>query len=124
MGPPIRPFRREDSASEGGEGKGWKAGRKQSSQVTVPRTQAAIAMPTVLRAGPYRLYWFSHDAVEPPHIHVDRDARSLKIWLNSVAVARNDGFGPTETGRILALVRAHRSWLLEEWHGKRGRGKR
>lgn len=81
-------------------------------------------MPTVLRSGPYRFYWFSHDAIEPPHIHVDRDDRSLKIWLDSLAVARNDGFGPVEKGRIVALVRAHRGWLLEEWHGKRGRGKR
>lgn len=29
-------------------------------------------MPTVLRSGPYRVYFFSHDPNEPPHVHVDR----------------------------------------------------
>jgi hypothetical protein len=28
-------------------------------------------MPTVLREGPYRFYWYSHEP-EPPHVHVDR----------------------------------------------------
>jgi len=30
-------------------------------------------MPTVLRKGPYRVYFFSHDMTEPPHVHVDRE---------------------------------------------------
>ena len=38
-------------------------------------------MPTVLRSGPYRVYFFSHDPNEPPHVHVDhaplRFARQL-----------------------------------------------
>jgi hypothetical protein len=30
-------------------------------------------MPTVLRAGPYRFLFYSSDAEEPPHVHVERD---------------------------------------------------
>jgi hypothetical protein len=30
-------------------------------------------MPTVLRVGPYRFFFFSGDRDEPPHIHVERD---------------------------------------------------
>jgi len=30
-------------------------------------------MPTVLRSGPYRLYFYSHEPNEPPHIYVDRE---------------------------------------------------
>ncbi|MGD1216152.1 MAG: DUF4160 domain-containing protein [Terriglobales bacterium] len=29
-------------------------------------------MPTVLRSGPYRFCFYSHEPNEPPHIHVDR----------------------------------------------------
>ncbi len=46
-------------------------------------------MPTVLRAGPYRIYFWSHEPDEPPHVHVDRDANSAKFWLGPVRFARN-----------------------------------
>jgi hypothetical protein len=36
-------------------------------------------MPTVLRIGPYRFYFYSHDGAEPRHIHVERDGQSAKF---------------------------------------------
>jgi hypothetical protein len=33
--------------------------------------------PAVLRSGPYRFYFVSHDLHEPAHVHVDRDAYSV-----------------------------------------------
>lgn len=53
-------------------------------------------MPTVLRSGPYRIYFVSHDLNEPPHVHVDRDDQSAKFWLAPVALARNLGFNAVE----------------------------
>ena len=53
-------------------------------------------MPTVLREGPYRVYFISHDTTEPPHVHVDRDDLSAKFWLNPVSLAANYGFSPRE----------------------------
>ena len=49
-------------------------------------------MPTVLRIGAYRFSFFSHEPNEPPHVHVDRDEASLKVWLNPVEYAGNHGF--------------------------------
>jgi hypothetical protein len=43
--------------------------------------------PAVLRSGPYRFYFVSHDLHEPAHVHVDRDAYSAKFWINPVALA-------------------------------------
>ncbi|MBM5817670.1 MAG: DUF4160 domain-containing protein, partial [Cyanobacteria bacterium K_Offshore_surface_m2_239] len=28
-------------------------------------------MPTILRSGPYRIYFYSHEPNEPPHVHID-----------------------------------------------------
>jgi Domain of unknown function (DUF4160) len=39
-------------------------------------------MQTVLRIGPYRFYFYSHEPNEPPHIHVDRDDMTAKYWLD------------------------------------------
>jgi hypothetical protein len=36
-------------------------------------------MPTVLRSGPYRIYFVSHDLTEAPHVHVDRDDLPAKF---------------------------------------------
>ncbi|MBI4526789.1 MAG: DUF4160 domain-containing protein [Deltaproteobacteria bacterium] len=74
-------------------------------------------MPTVLRSGPYRVYFFSHEPNEPPHVHVDRDEFSAKFWLQPLALARNFGFSPRELRRIIALIEENREELLEAWHG-------
>ena len=39
-------------------------------------------MPTVLRVGAYRFFFYSADAGEPPHIHVGRDDNVAKFWLD------------------------------------------
>lgn len=72
-------------------------------------------MPTVLRIGPFRFYFFSHEPNEPPHVHVDRGPASLKVWLEPVEVARNRGFRAHEIGGIVAMVEEHRKALLEAW---------
>ena len=72
-------------------------------------------MPTILREGPYRVYFFSHDAIEPHHVHVDRDDKSAKFWLAPVGLARNLRFRSVELRRIESLLRINRLSLLEQW---------
>ncbi len=72
-------------------------------------------MPTVLRSGPYRVYFFSHDQHEPRHVHVDRDALSAKFWLSPVALARNLGFSARELNRIGKLLADNEHELMEAW---------
>lgn len=74
-------------------------------------------MPTVLRSGPYRIYFYSHDLLnEPPHVHVDRDANSAKFWLEPVMLAHNYGFGAAELRQVARLVEEHQTELWEAWH--------
>jgi len=72
-------------------------------------------MPTILRKGPYRVYFFSHDITEPPHVHVDRDDKSAKFWLTPVGLARNLGFSSVELRRIESLIQVNQLSLLEQW---------
>lgn len=73
-------------------------------------------MPTVLRSGPYRFYFYSNEPLEPPHVHIDRERFPVKLWLDPVDVARNDGFSWVEVGRIEAIVAANVDQPLEAWH--------
>jgi hypothetical protein len=38
-------------------------------------------MPTVLREREYRFFFYADDRSEPRHVHVQREARSAKFWL-------------------------------------------
>jgi hypothetical protein len=76
--------------------------------------------PTLLSSGPYRVYFFSHEPNEPPHVHVDRDNRSAKFWLQPVALARNFGFPAHELRRIRILIEEHQTRFLEVWNGHIG----
>lgn len=50
-------------------------------------------MPTVLRVGPYRFFFYSGDGGEPPHIHVERDQYVAKVWLDPVRLGAAAVFG-------------------------------
>ena len=74
-------------------------------------------MPTVLRNGPYPVYFHSHEMGEPPHVHVDREEISAKFWIDPIALARNIGFRAHELHQLFRLVEEHRSELLRSWNG-------
>ena len=80
-------------------------------------------MPTVLRAQGYRVYFYSHEANEPPHVHVDRAGASAKFWIENVSLARNVGFSARQLGAIQTMVRQNRKEFLEAWHGFFGAGR-
>ncbi|WP_337176909.1 DUF4160 domain-containing protein [Paludisphaera sp.] len=77
-------------------------------------------MPTVLRSGPYRAYFYSHDLMEPPHVHVDRDDRSAKFWIDPVSLARNLGFKPSELRTIERLLADNQPVLMAAWRAHLG----
>jgi hypothetical protein len=73
-------------------------------------------MPTVLRSGPYRLFFYSADRGEPAHIHVERDQNRAKFWLDPVHLENNSGFRPLELRRIEKLVEEESEFLLKGWN--------
>ena len=77
-------------------------------------------MPTVLRTGPYRFYFYSHEPNEPRHIHVDRDDLSAKFWLEPVALAMNFGFSAVELRRVQLVLEANQTAFIEAWNGHFG----
>lgn len=77
-------------------------------------------MPTVLREGRYRFYWFSHELGEPPHVHEDRDDCTAKFWLEPVCLGRNLGFPAAELRHLRKVIEKNQHSLLEAWHGHFG----
>ena len=73
-------------------------------------------MPTVLRLGPYRFFFYAGDRDEPPHIHVERDEGKAKLWLDPVRLQRSSGFGAIELNRLQRLVEQNREQLMRKWN--------
>jgi hypothetical protein len=72
-------------------------------------------MPTVLRLGPYRFFFYAGDRQESPHIHVEHANNTAKFWLDPVRLQRSRGFRRNEINRIQRLIEEHRNHLLRLW---------
>jgi hypothetical protein len=79
-------------------------------------------MPAVFRAGPYTARFFSNDRGEPPHIHVDRNGCTMKLWLETpLRIALIRGYPEHEIGTILKMVEENRYLCLNVWEAYFGR---
>lgn len=73
-------------------------------------------MPTVLRIGRFRFYFFSNEREEPPHIDVKAAEDEAKFWLDPVELASNFGFSSSELNEIDRLVQDNEQLFLEAWN--------
>jgi hypothetical protein len=73
-------------------------------------------MPTVLREGPYRLFIYSNEGDEPPHVHVRAGGSVAKFCLEPVGYARSRRFAAHELTQVQLLVQEHRTELLRAWN--------
>jgi hypothetical protein len=77
-------------------------------------------MPTVLRVGPYRFFFYSSDRSEPMHVHVEREKARAKVWLSPLRAAWNRGFPPKELNRVLMIVKQNADKIAQEWNNEFG----
>ena len=75
-----------------------------------------LIMPTVLKIGAYRFFFFSQEGNEPPHIHIEEGDKVAKYWLNPVEIASSVGFKSYELTKIRSLVIEHKLLFLEKWN--------
>jgi len=72
-------------------------------------------MPTVLRIGPFRFFFYAGDRNEPPHVHVEQDKKAAKFWLAPPRLQSSQGFSRKELGRIDKIITDHQESLMEAW---------
>ncbi|WP_099035949.1 DUF4160 domain-containing protein [Lacimicrobium alkaliphilum] len=73
-------------------------------------------MPTVMRIGPYRFFFYSNESGEPAHIHIQRDRMLAKFWLKPVALASSIRFAPKELRKLEELVVKNKDTFTEAWN--------
>lgn len=73
-------------------------------------------MPTILRRGPYRFFFYAGDRDEPVHVHVERDDSIAKFWLDPLRLRRSGGFRRPEIARIFRILEEHHAEIVEAWN--------
>lgn len=73
-------------------------------------------MPTILRIGRYRLFFFANEGFEPCHVHVEAGGAYAKLWLEPVSFADSRGFSAKEMNEIRKLVVSHQQRCVEAWN--------
>ena len=73
-------------------------------------------MPTILRIGPYRFFFYSNEQEEPAIVHIQRERMLAKFWLQPVMLASSTRFSPQELRKLESLVSKHSGALLEAWN--------
>jgi hypothetical protein len=73
-------------------------------------------VPTILRKGPYRFFFYAGDRNEPAHVHIERDDKVAKFWLEPARLHASGGFSRTEIRRIQELVKTHADELKGTWN--------
>jgi hypothetical protein len=74
-----------------------------------------MAVPTVLRHGPFRFYFYSGDGGEPRHVHVEDGSSEAKYWLDPVTQAYNHGFNRKDLSRIERIIVDNLDQLRGAW---------
>ena len=73
-------------------------------------------MPTILRVGPYRFFFYAGDRGEPLHVHVESGDKVAKFWLSPVRLDGSSGFQRQEIARIQRIVTDNAEELREAWN--------
>lgn len=73
-------------------------------------------MPTILQVGPYRFFFYSDDRDEPIHVHIERDNKIAKFWLEPIRLNSSGGFSRVDLSRIHKIIEENRDKILEVWN--------
>jgi hypothetical protein len=72
-------------------------------------------LPTVLRVGPYRFFFYSNEGVERAHIHVRSGDGEAKFWLDPVEEAWHRGYHTRQLKQVEGHINDNHSLLVEAW---------
>ena len=73
-------------------------------------------VPVVARVRGYRFFFYSNENDEPPHVHVQRERKLAKFWLEEVSLGESKRFAAHELSEIERIVVERREEFLEAWH--------
>lgn len=72
-------------------------------------------MPVILRIRGYRFWFYQADLSEPPHVHVGKQGREAKYWVDPIRLARAGRFRSHELNEIERILMVYRENIMDAW---------
>lgn len=72
-------------------------------------------MPVVLRIKGYKFWFYEADLNEPPHVHIGKDGKEAKVWLDHVTMVRTGKFKAVEQREIERIISDNLEFLMTAW---------
>ena len=73
-------------------------------------------MPEVFRHHGYRFFFFSREAEEPVHVHVESAEKYAKFWFEPLVLAESYGFRSGELKEIRELIENNSEIIRKKWN--------
>ena len=73
-------------------------------------------MPEVFRHEGYRFFFFSREAQEPVHIHVENAENYGKFWMDPIMLAESYGFRSKQLKEIRELIEQNEPLIRRIWN--------
>ncbi len=62
------------------------------------------------------VFFYSGDKEEPIHVHIERDDKIAKVWLDPIRLHKSGGFSRSEISSILKVIESNRKIMVEAWN--------
>ena len=72
-------------------------------------------MPTILRYKNYRLFFLSRVNAEPIHVHIEKDDKYAKFWVEPIALSKSFGFRSDELSEIRQIIESNITLIKNKW---------
>lgn len=82
---------------------------------TASRSEFNKTVPEIFRHHGYRFFFFSREAEEPIHVHVESAEKYAKFWLDPILLAESHGFLSKQLKEIRELIEKHEQQIRSRW---------
>ena len=77
-------------------------------------------MPTILFISGWRIFFYSNEAGEPPHVHCSKGDAEAKYWINEkeydIFPAYEYQLTPADRRTIRKIIFHHFDYIVKEWN--------
>ncbi len=72
-------------------------------------------MPEIFRHHGYRFFFFSREAEEPIHVHIESAEKYAKFWLDPIMLAESHGYLSRQLREIRELIQENEDKIRRKW---------
>jgi len=73
-------------------------------------------MPTILNKDGFRVFFFSNEGNEPPHVHIEYGGGYAKFWLNPIELSISLRLTSRQLSKLRNLVEENQENFNTSWH--------